>query len=139
MSSLPSSADKPTELLGIIGGSNLLESSYFKHLEPFTISTTYGDIKLYRNKYFIFCQRHHSDSIQTYVPPHLINKNAIFTAFKLLNVSKILAFGSVGTLKPDTYLCGKLVIPDDWFNLHSIISTFKFHYDGHVYFISILF
>jgi len=111
------------DLLGIIGGSSLLSSSYFSHLEKRIISTEFGDVLLHFGVGFVFCQRHCADPKIDYVPPHLINKKAIITALLKSNVKKIISITSVGSLKVSIPL-GSLVIPDDFFNLWDSISFF---------------
>jgi purine nucleoside phosphorylase len=72
--------------LGIIGGTSLLNSSYFANLEKKVISTEHGDVNLHFGNGFIFCQRHHADPAKEYTPPHLINFRAIIAGFKLSGV-----------------------------------------------------
>eukprot|EP01114_Cavostelium_apophysatum_P021165 TRINITY_DN7300_c0_g1_i1.p1 TRINITY_DN7300_c0_g1~~TRINITY_DN7300_c0_g1_i1.p1 ORF type:complete len:250 (-),score=33.04 TRINITY_DN7300_c0_g1_i1:78-827(-) len=110
-------------VLGIIGGSNLLASSFFASAERKILSTDHGDVALYVGPGFVFCQRHQADPRKDYTPPHLINKKAILAAFLLLNVKRVIAFASVGALK-STIKLGTLLFPDDWFNLSDTISMF---------------
>jgi len=112
------------EILGIIGGSNLLASTYFSSSQRKIVSTEFGDVVLYFGHNFIFCQRHQANPKKDYCPPHLINKKAIISAFLASNVSKVIAFGSVGSLKPELKL-GTLIFPDDFFNLWDNISFFE--------------
>jgi len=103
-------------LIGIIGGSSLLHSDYFRSAERRILNTPHGDVALAFGKGFIFCQRHQADPTLEYSQPHRINKRAIFAAFSSLGVQKVLAFGSVGSLRR----ClppGTLVMPDDFFCL----------------------
>jgi len=111
------------DIIGIIGGSSLLTSSYFSNLKKGVISTEYGDVLLHFGEGFVFCQRHCADPKQEYVPPHLINKKGIISALLKCNVKKVISFTSVGSLKLD-YPFGSLVIPDDFFNLWDSISFF---------------
>lgn len=99
-----------TKTFGIIGGSNLLKSSYFKHLKVKNIHTEYGDIIIYIGNNFIFCQRHQSEPNKEYIPPHLINTKAIIKAMENFKVKKIIAFCSVGSLKQNISV-GQIVIP----------------------------
>eukprot|EP01116_Phalansterium_solitarium_P002058 TRINITY_DN11911_c0_g1_i1.p1 TRINITY_DN11911_c0_g1~~TRINITY_DN11911_c0_g1_i1.p1 ORF type:complete len:261 (+),score=40.14 TRINITY_DN11911_c0_g1_i1:37-783(+) len=111
-------------MLGIIGGSSLLNSSYFSSAEQRVVQTSFGKALLYFGNGFVFCQRHHADPDKEYSQPHLINKKAILSAFQSSGVTRVIAFGSVGSLKPDIPV-GTLVLPDDFFNLWEQTSFFE--------------
>jgi len=117
-------APEGPELLGIIGGSNFLNCSYFASLEKRVIPTDWGEVVLHFGKGFVFCQRHHANPNKDYTPPHLINKKAILSAFVVLKVTRIIAFGSVGSLKSSIPL-GSIVLPDDYFHLWDPISFYE--------------
>lgn len=110
-------------MLAIIGGSSLLHSSYFANLEKKVINTPYGEVLLHFGKGFVFCQRHHANPHKDYAQPHLINKQAIISALVALKVTKIIAFGSVGSLHSSLKL-GTVICPDDFFNLWEQISFY---------------
>jgi 5'-methylthioadenosine phosphorylase len=118
--------------LGIIGGTSLLNSSYFATLEKRVITTEHGDVNLHFGNGFIFCQRHHADPAKEYTPPHLINFRAIIAGFKQSGVEKVLSFGSTGSLKKEIGL-GSVVIPDDFFNLFNQVS---FYDDGRAHIVA---
>ena len=120
-----------SNVLGIIGGSSLLKSKYFVHIALSIIVTSFGKVKLYIGKGFVFCQRHEADPDIEYSPPHLINKRAIVAAFEKLNVKRIVAFASVGSLKRDL-VPGTIVFPDDFFNIFDIVS---YHDDRRAHFV----
>mmetsp|Transcript_14353 Transcript_14353/g.20025 ORF Transcript_14353/g.20025 Transcript_14353/m.20025 type:complete len:242 (+) Transcript_14353:52-777(+) len=110
-------------MLGIIGGSGLLKSSFFSNCEIRVVETQYGSVKLHFGQGFVFCQRHQADPQKEYTPPHLINKKAILTAFKTVGVTNIAAFASVGSLKLDIPL-GTLMVADDFFNIWDCVTFF---------------
>ncbi len=109
--------------IGIIGGTSLLKSSYFAHLEKRIVETPYGNVILHFGTGFIFCQRHHADPDKDYTPPHLINTRAIVYGLHQSGVHRVLSFGSTGSLRKDLVL-GTVVFPDDFFNLFNQISFF---------------
>lgn len=120
--------------LGLIGGSSFLESTYLRSFEVSIIDTPHGAVIVRSNpdKSILFIQRHAADPnpAHTYSPPHLINYKAIALAFKQLQVSHVVAFGSVGSLKK-TLPVGQLLVPDDWIHF-TPISTFDYAKGGHV-------
>ena len=107
----------------VVGGSSLLESSFCKSLTLRVVETELGNVNLYFGPDFIFCQRHHADPAREYTQPHNINYRAIALALKKEGVSKVISFGSVGSLRKDIRP-GTVVIPDDYFNLWNIISLY---------------
>lgn len=107
----------------IVGGSSLLESSFCKSLAKRAISTDLGNVNLYFGPDFVFCQRHQADPEREYTQPHAINYRAIALALKQVGVSKVICFGSVGSLRKEIRP-GTVVIPDDYFNLWNIISLY---------------
>lgn len=124
-SSKGSTSTSQGSYLAIIGGSSLLHSSYFANLRQEIISTEYGEVLLHFGEGFLFCQRHQADPKHEYSPPHSINTKAIFKALSQCNVTKIIAFGSVGSLKRD-YPPGTILLADDIFNLWNTITFFDY-------------
>jgi 5'-methylthioadenosine phosphorylase len=110
-------------LLGIIGGTSLLNSSYFANLEQQTVSTDYGAAVLHFGLGFVFCQRHHADPARSYTPPHLINYKAIISAMKKSGVERLICFASTGSLKRDIEV-GTVVLIDDFFCPWTIMTLF---------------
>lgn len=102
-----------------------MKSQYFSGFELFQVSTPNGSIQLRRNKEatVIFCQRHQADPSVSYTPPHKINFKGIMEALKMLGCVKVLAFGSVGSLKSHISV-GTLVVPDDYFNVWNPIAMY---------------
>eukprot|EP00871_Galdieria_phlegrea_P000923 jgi/Galph1/1831/GphlegSOOS_G518.1 len=123
-----------TGSLAIIGGTALLKSSLFSHLEKKIIKTPYGSVIVFFNEEenLIFLQRHHADaSLQgTYQPPHAIQHKANMMALSQLNVKKILAVCSVGSLKPQV-APGTLIVPHDFAALFSPVTTLFEDQRGH--------
>ena len=73
----------------------------------------------------VLVQRHGADPDREYTQPHRINVKAVFHALEKLGVTRVVAFGSVGTLKPKAIPIGTVVMPDDWFAPWSIESAFE--------------
>lgn len=117
--------------LAIIGGSSLLESDLFAHLENHTVTTPHGLVRLHLGDGLIFCQRHHAHPDGHYAPPHRINQHAILTALKNHDAKRIVAFCSVGGLKTQ-FAPGTLVVPDDCFNLWNPTTLFNEDRRGHI-------
>jgi 5'-methylthioadenosine phosphorylase len=116
-------AEVKEELLGVIGGTSLLNSSYFAGLEQRVVPTDHGAVVLHFGRGFVFCQRHHADPSRPYTPPHLINFRAILTALHASGVRRVLSFGSTGSLKKEVGV-GTVVVPDDFFNLFNQVSFY---------------
>src|SRR5438552_12774002 len=69
---------------------------------------------------FVFLPRH---GMEHYIPPHEIDHVANLRALDELGCDRILAIGSVGSLKPEIGV-GSFVCPDDFIALHVGISAF---------------
>lgn len=107
----------------VVGGSSLLESSFCKSLEKRQVTTEHGQVSLFFGADFIFCQRHQADPAADYTQPHMINFRAIALALKAHGVTRVISFGSVGSLNKDIRP-GTVVIPDDYSNLWNIFSLY---------------
>lgn len=85
-SAVKRSAQRGTSLvcdakLGIVGGSNLNDSSLFIHLEKKLVETDYGNVVVYDSppdaeKQICFVKRHYCGEDESYVPPHLVKAPA---------------------------------------------------------------
>ena len=121
--------------LGVIGGSSLFHSDAFQSMQERIISTFFGDVKFYTQRFgsneIVFCQRHHADAIDMdkYTQPGNINFKAIVSAFAQLKVDTILSVYSVGSMDTSLSL-GTLILPDDYFHPFAIQSL-SVGYDAH--------
>ena len=108
--------------LCIIGGTSLLESSFFKDYRLITAKTAYGEVTLFNRDNVYFIQRHLGN-----LPPHQINYRGYIQAAADLGVKNIIGIYSVGSLKkkirPE-----KILIPHDFISPFTI-STF---FDGKI-------
>jgi 5'-methylthioadenosine phosphorylase len=93
-------------MLGIIGGTSLLFSD-LPPLEKKTVHTPYGPADLLQGE-AVLLMRH-----QQGIPPHRINHRAHFAALALTGVDKVVAIGSVGSLR-EGIDPGSLLIPTDY-------------------------
>lgn len=92
-SAVKKSAQRGTRLvcdakLGIVGGSNLNDSSLFNHLEKKLIETDYGNVVVYDSppdaeKQICFVKRHYCGEDESYVPPHLVKAPAFLKVGRL--------------------------------------------------------
>ncbi|MEO5340067.1 MAG: MTAP family purine nucleoside phosphorylase [Magnetococcus sp. MYC-9] len=112
--------------LALIGGTSLLESALFRHATPREVTTPYGTVILLEQDGLLFLQRH---GLQRYTPPHRINHHANLHALQQAGVDRVLAVGSVGSLRPELPP-GSLVVPDDFYAPH-LSPTFFDDQRGH--------
>ncbi len=113
-------------MIGIIGGSGLYDGISGLKGKKVRVSTPYGDVKVILGENFVFVSRHGNPP----KPPHRVNYHANIMAFKKLNVEKILAISSVGSLKDDIPP-GTLMLPDDLLDFTGRVWTY--HDDGPVH------
>jgi len=104
--------------IGIIGGTGLLNSSFFSKGETKTVSSEFGKATLICTKQAVFLQRHGKN-----IPPHQINHRANITALKQLGISKIMGIGSCGSLHKSINP-GIIIIPHDYINFARVITFF---------------
>ncbi|OPY66309.1 MAG: S-methyl-5'-thioinosine phosphorylase [Syntrophorhabdus sp. PtaU1.Bin050] len=106
-------------MIGIIGGTSLLDSSLF-HDQPIKrLDTPYGPVSVMVHEKALFLQRHGYPPL----PPHKINHRANIRALKDLGVTRIIAINSVGSLKIKNRP-GTFVVPDDFISILQIPTFF---------------
>jgi 5'-methylthioadenosine phosphorylase len=110
-------------MLGIIGGTSLLFSR-LPDLELRRIDTPYGPAEVHSGA-FALLLRH-----QRGIPPHRINFRANMAALAILNIDRLVAIGSAGSLKQEIPP-GSLVIPSDFLTWGDSPSVHD-HTVGHV-------
>mmetsp|Transcript_20370 Transcript_20370/g.50845 ORF Transcript_20370/g.50845 Transcript_20370/m.50845 type:complete len:330 (-) Transcript_20370:587-1576(-) len=113
--------------LGIVGGSNLNDSSLFQHLEKKLVKTEYGDVVIYDSppdaeKQICFVKRHYCGPDESYVPPHLVKAPAFLKAFKSIGVTEVLQVCSVGSLVKGHIPPHSIVFPDDYIALWNMAT-----------------
>lgn len=127
---VPKAAQGP---IALIGGSSFLESTYLSTYTQHTVHTQHGSVLVHSNptRSIHFIQRHHASPHHPYSPPHLINKRAIVAALSQLGCVRVIGFGSVGTLRPAEVGVGRLVVPDDFYDIEPV-SMFDYDKRGHM-------
>ncbi|WP_341275803.1 MTAP family purine nucleoside phosphorylase [Methanoeremita antiquus] len=109
-------------MLGILGGTSLLYAE-IPELEKKTVATPFGPAEVYLGEIALL-MRH-----QFRTPPHKINFPACISALALSGVDKIIAFGSVGSLKEEIEP-GSIILPDDYYSPY-LIPTIHDNAIGH--------
>ncbi|MBF0184860.1 MAG: MTAP family purine nucleoside phosphorylase [Magnetococcales bacterium] len=97
--------------LALLGGTSLLEAAPLQRAVRREVETTYGVVSLLQQGDLYFLQRHGLDG---YTPPHRINHLAHLLALQQVGVRRILAVGSVGSLRLPI-APGMLLLPDDFY------------------------
>lgn len=112
-------------MIGVIGGTLLLENEFLTDRKEVEIKTPFGvaevDLGNLNGIEIAVIQRHGKKKDK---PPHLINHPANFYAFKSLGVEKVIGLGSVGCLREDIKIPA-LIIPHDYIDLFSSTTVFK--------------
>ncbi len=101
-------------MLGIIGGTSLLFSD-LPDLEKKTVATPFGTAEVHLGEIALLMRHQFS------LPPHRINFRASLAALAITGVDRIVAFGSVGSLKKEIQP-GSIVIPTDYMSTTDIPS-----------------
>lgn len=102
-------------MLGIIGGTSLLFST-LPQLTKKTVATPFGSADLLCSRDLVMLMRHQNSR-----PPHRINYRANLAAMAIAGVTRIVAFGSSGSLKQEI-APGSLLIPTDYVSMTDIPS-----------------
>lgn len=104
----------PTHMIGIIGGTVLLDFALLAESTPREVETPHGTAELelgfIGNVSVAFIQRHGRRRDR---PPHTIPHGANFWALRELGVRRVIGIASTGCLKPDLPL-PHLMVPDDY-------------------------
>jgi 5'-methylthioadenosine phosphorylase len=111
-------------MLGIIGGTSLLEFS-FTEWEKKIIHTPYGTSEVLLGSDIALLLRH-----QNRRAPHRIAYRSHIAALAIIGVDRIIGIGSTGSLR-SSINPGSLVIPDDYFAITPSPSIFN-HSIGHI-------
>ncbi|WP_202318351.1 phosphorylase family protein [Archaeoglobus neptunius] len=112
-------------MIGIVGGTHILEIEVLSDVKEVQIETPYGraevDIGRIDGIDVAIIQRHGKRKDK---PPHRINHAANFFALKTLGVRYTIGMGSVGCLREE-YELPSLIIPDDYIDFFSGITVFN--------------
>lgn len=112
-------------MIGVVGGTLLLENEFLKGKRELEIKTPFGtaevDLGNLNGVEVAVIQRHGRRKNR---PPHVINHQANFYAFKLLGVDKVIGLGSAGCLREDIEIPA-LIIPHDYIDFFSSVTVFN--------------
>ncbi len=112
-------------MIGIIGGTLLLDKDFLEERKELEISTPFGvaevDLGILNGVEVALIQRHGRKRNR---PPHRINHPANFYAFKSLRVEKVIGLGSAGCLREDVRIPA-LIIPHDYIDFFSSATVFN--------------
>ena len=112
-------------MIGIIGGTHILEIEVLKDVEETRIETPYGvaevDVGTIDGIDVAIIQRHGKNKDK---PPHRINHPANFHALKSLGVKYVIGMGSVGSLKEE-FTIPSLIIPHDYIDFFSGVTVYN--------------
>jgi len=106
-------------IIGLIGGTSLMNSQIFSSWKTQRMKTAYGTIQVRTKGNAFFLQRHGEPP----VPPHMINHKANIQAMKDLGADSIIAINSVGSLKT-AIKPGIFIIPDDFISIWQMPTFF---------------
>ncbi|KAF1074673.1 MTAP family purine nucleoside phosphorylase [Methanogenium sp. MK-MG] len=110
-------------MLGIIGGTSLLFAE-LPDLKKTEIATPYGSAELYLGDIALLLRHQYG------MPPHRINFPACISALAIAGVDRVVAFGSVGSLKKSIGP-NSIIIPDDYATT-TAVPTIHNHSQVHV-------
>lgn len=112
-------------MIGIVGGTHILEIEMLSDVEEVKVETPFGtaevDIGSIDGVEVAIIQRHGKNRDK---PPHKINHAANFYALKSLGANYVVGMGSVGCLKEE-YSLPSLIIPDDYIDFFSGVTVFS--------------
>ena len=112
-------------MIGIIGGTIILEIEVLHDVKEKIVETPYGiaevDLGFIDGIEVALIQRHGKKQNK---PPHVINHAANFYAFKKLDARYVIGMGSVGCLKEEIELPA-LIVPDDYIDFYSGVTIFN--------------
>ncbi|MBU4266600.1 MAG: MTAP family purine nucleoside phosphorylase [Candidatus Altiarchaeota archaeon] len=105
--------------LGIIGGTSLFGTEFFKGFKEEWNETEHGKAYLLTSEGVVFIPRHGKDRK---IPPHRINHRANIKALEMRGIKRIIGINSVGSLRKELNP-GSIVVPDDYIALCNIATV----------------
>jgi 5'-methylthioadenosine phosphorylase len=99
--------------LAVLAGHTLIGTAFAANARRVDIPTRFGPVGLLDAGSFVYLQRHGLDQ---YMAPHAIDHGAHISALVEAGCDRVLAVGSVGTLRPEIGV-GTLVAPHDFISL----------------------
>ncbi|MEM1578431.1 MAG: MTAP family purine nucleoside phosphorylase [Archaeoglobaceae archaeon] len=111
-------------MIGVIGGTHLLEAEFISDRKEVEVQTPFGPAEVeigYLDNFKVAVVQRHGKKKNR--PPHKINHQANFYAFKSLGVEKIIGMGSAGCLKEEIEIPA-IIIPHDYIDFFSCVTVF---------------
>lgn len=112
-------------MIGIVGGTHLLENEILKEKREIEVQTHFGvaeiDLGILDNVEVAIVQRHGKKRDK---PPHRINHQANFYALKSLGVTKVIGMGSAGCLREEIEIPA-IIVPHDYIDFFSGVTIFN--------------
>lgn len=102
--------------LGIIGGTSLFGTEFFKGFKEEWVETEHGKAYVLTSEGVVFIPRHGKDRK---IPPHRIDHKANIKALGMRDVKRVIGVNSVGSLKKE-FKPGTFVVPEDYITLCNI-------------------
>ena len=109
--------------LALIGGHSILGSDPAAGFEPRDVETSRGTVRVYERGEQVLLQRHGFDD---YTTAARIDHPRNFAALAELDCDRVLAIGSVGSLRAELAV-GTFLCPDDFIALHLGLSLHEDH------------
>jgi purine nucleoside phosphorylase len=99
--------------LAVVAGHTLLGTGFADDARPLQVATRFGQVALRDAGEFVYLQRH---GLNRYAAPHAIDHRANLTGLATVGCDRVLALGSVGSLRPELEV-GTFLAPDDFVSL----------------------
>jgi 5'-methylthioadenosine phosphorylase len=106
--------------LAVLAGHTLLGSPFAAGAPRLEVSTPHGTVALRDAGSFVYVQRH---GLDRYAAPHAIDHRANLAAVAAAGCDRVLALGSVGSLREEIGV-GSFLAPDDFVSLLVTATTF---------------
>lgn len=97
-------------MLGITGGTSLLDADFITGLKATVVKNRYGTVYVLKNPDVVFLPRHGKDHR---TPPHMINHKANMQTMSDLGVEEVVGINSAGSLNAKLRP-GSIIIPEDF-------------------------
>ncbi len=111
-------------MIGIVGGTHLLENKIIEEVKEIELQTPFGtaelDLGVLNGLEVAIVQRHGRRKDK---PPHRINHQANFYALKSLGVTKVIGMGSAGCLREE-FEIPAIIVPHDYIDFFSGVTVF---------------
>lgn len=111
------------DLIGLVAGTVFFRHDYFKEAEKKKIETRFGPALVLLTDRWVYVPRHGLGG-EKFIPPHMINHPANFSAMKEIGVTEVIGLNSTGSLRP-SLAPGAIVIPHDYISFGRVPTVFN--------------